>query len=149
MVQRYEKLSRVPSAVHSNRICAALAHDKLHEYEPLPSWTSMRLICLRAGTFDTPISCTMTARSIESHPQYEALSYCWGDSINSGSILCGGRMINVTQNLWHAMRRLRQPDQERILWIDALCIGQEDIHERATQVGLMREIYSQATTIVI
>lgn len=149
MMQRYEKLSRVPSAVHPSHTCAALAHDKLHEYEPLSSSTSMRLICLRAGTLDAPISCTMTAHPIESHPQYEALSYCWGDSVNSVSILCAGRMIHVTQNLWHAMRRLRQPDQERILWIDALCINQQDIHERATQVGLMKEIYSQATAIVI
>jgi hypothetical protein len=41
-----------------------------------------------------------------------------------------------------AIARMRLPDADRVLWIDALCINQEDPEERGHQVTIMGEIYS-------
>ena len=48
-----------------------------------------------------------------------------------------------------ALRYLRKPDAERVLWIDRIAINQEDLKERAAQVGLMSEIYSSASEVPV
>ncbi|KAF2476537.1 uncharacterized protein BDR25DRAFT_210232, partial [Lindgomyces ingoldianus] len=35
------------------------------------------------------------------------------------------------------------------LWIHAICINQNDLHERPAQVGFMKEIYNHAASVVI
>ena len=46
--------------------------------------------------------------------------------------------MSITPNLDRAMRWLRYVDRERVFWIDAICIDQENIEERGRQVGYMR-----------
>ncbi|KAK0716135.1 heterokaryon incompatibility, partial [Lasiosphaeris hirsuta] len=35
------------------------------------------------------------------------------------------------------------------VWIDSICINQEDDHERAQQVQLMKRVYQQSTRTVV
>ncbi|KAF2754171.1 hypothetical protein EJ05DRAFT_504274 [Pseudovirgaria hyperparasitica] len=56
--------------------------------------------------------------------------------------------ISITRNLFTVLPYLQLPDKPRNLWIDAVCINQEDIEERCQQVQLMAEIYSQASQVV-
>ncbi|PQE33433.1 heterokaryon incompatibility protein [Rutstroemia sp. NJR-2017a WRK4] len=44
---------------------------------------------------------------------------------------------------------LRYRDRPRSIWIDQLCINQNDIEERAQQVSMMTEIYSNASAVNI
>lgn len=55
---------------------------------------------------------------------YEALSYTWGSNVSSDKIWLGFQQVEVTENLYFALKNLRQTAQDRILWIDALCIDQ-------------------------
>jgi hypothetical protein len=55
----------------------------------------------------------------------------------------------VTANCEAALRKLRNRDSERILWIDAICINQDKTLERNHQVTLMRDIYSKASRVVV
>jgi hypothetical protein len=48
----------------------------------------------------------------------------------------------VTANLGLAPRCLRQQDKPRTLWIDALCINQEDLEEKTEQVSKMQDVYT-------
>lgn len=72
-----------------------------------------------------------------------------GDSARSVSIECDGALVLVTKNCESALRRLREVDAWRILWIDAICINQDDLKERAQQVVQMRDIYSRANEVLI
>ncbi|KAF7882732.1 uncharacterized protein EAF02_006095 [Botrytis sinoallii] len=81
--------------------------------------------------------------------RYEALSYVWGDANNSRSICVNGHSLTVRANLHFALSRLRDPILDRIIWIDAICINQEDLNERGHQVQLMAKIYSKASQAVI
>lgn len=47
----------------------------------------------------------------------------------------------VTTNLSRALYSLQRENSHRILWIDAICIDQDDMNERSSQVQLMRDIY--------
>jgi hypothetical protein len=56
--------------------------------------------------------------------------------------------VSIGRNLYSALLYLRQPQKERVLWIDAICINQEDIQERNSQVQMMKRIYMAATRVI-
>ena len=81
--------------------------------------------------------------------RYEALSYTWGDPKITKPVICSGKKIEITANLHSALYHLRYPDRQRILWVDALCINQEDDNDKETQVQRMGRIYSKAQRVLI
>ncbi|KAM5371733.1 hypothetical protein ACJZ2D_007798 [Fusarium nematophilum] len=110
----------------------------------------MRLLrLLPAPNADDPIECRLDVVAFAEPPRYEALSYCWGGNDRSGEIKCNGEPFPVTENLLLALRSLRREDAARTLWIDAVCINQENLAERKSQVMRMGQIYSGATSAVI
>ncbi|QSZ34409.1 hypothetical protein DSL72_006001 [Monilinia vaccinii-corymbosi] len=108
-----------------------------------------RLVLQPAISFDDPLHSHLDIVSLESSPVYEALSYVWGSPKPPKTINLGGRLISITPNLDNALRNLRDSNSPRTLWVDALCINQDDLDERAAQVALMRRVYSDATTVLI
>ena len=80
---------------------------------------------------------------------FEALSYCWGKDVATKTIFIDGLPHQVTPNLEHALRHLRSKTEKRIIWIDAICINQQDVEERNKQVPRMGWIYSNATEVLI
>lgn len=85
---------------------------------------------------------------------YEALSYVWGDtnSPRTVSVVDSGHslgLISVTTNLYAALLRLRDRWLDRVLWIDAVCINQEDEREKEWQIRRMAQIYSRASRVVV
>lgn len=77
-----------------------------------------------------------------------ALSYVWGDPEPQKTILIHDKTKLVTSNLYDALLELRNPGHPILLWVDAVCINQEDIQERNQQVRLMAAIYSQVWHVV-
>jgi hypothetical protein len=61
------------------------------------------------------------------------------------------------KNAWKGFARNRHErrekydahDQEVLLWVDALCINQEDAVERANQVKMMGKIYGRARRVTV
>ena len=74
-------------------------------------------------------------------PEFESLSYTWGDPKITEPILVNGHVLNITTNLNAALLALRKTNEERVLWVDAICINQADVQERSEQVLRMRDIY--------
>lgn len=109
----------------------------------------IRCLILQPISAGTTIQCTFEAISLLSHPEYEALSYVWGDTSIQRTIIFNGIPFPVTQNLAIALHHLRLPDKSRRLWVDALCINQSDVQERNEQVGLMGESYSMANPVLV
>jgi len=82
-------------------------------------------------------------------PPYEALSYCWGDPCDTEPIVLSKSQFSATKNLASALRHLRLPDRQRVMWIDSICINQADIKERNHQVRQMGRIYRTADQVVV
>jgi hypothetical protein len=80
---------------------------------------------------------------------YEALSYTWGGEEKPYSIAVKEQNLSITTNLYVALLRLRDRSLERIIWIDAICINQEDPEEQSQQVQLMAIIYSKAHRVLV
>jgi hypothetical protein len=72
-----------------------------------------------------------------------------GDPTATERIYLKGLRFNVTTNLASALQHIRFQDQERTLWVDAVCINQKDIAERNHQVTQMQEIYLTARQAVV
>jgi hypothetical protein len=64
-------------------------------------------------------------------------------------IYIGKGTLSVRKNLADALQHLRYPDRPRTLWIDAICVNQQDLEERSRQVPRMADIYTLAQCVVI
>lgn len=113
---------------------------------------AFRLLLLLKGNIFEDIRCQLFHTRLhqgEFGMPYEALSYTWGGTEKTHRIIIDGYLMSVTHNLYLAMKHLRSEDNNRILWIDATCINQDNIHERGHQVQHMAAIYKEAEQVII
>jgi len=97
----------------------------------------------------------VSTRSFHSLPMYLALSYCWGgpqkcmtDSKNLNERFSGFSLDDLDGTIKHAVeltRLLRVP----YLWVDALCIVQDDENDRTQEIAIMGNVYEQALATVV
>lgn len=123
-----------------------------YTYTPLSlSPPSIRLAIISPGPPSSLISVTLLPVPLFTSPppNYEALSYTWGPPTPKRTILLHNLTIHVTPSLETALKRLRYSDRERTVWIDALCINQQDAEEKTSQVRMMRDVYERAARVVV
>ncbi len=117
---------------------------------PLPDGGSFRLLEVQPGNGKDRILCQLKIHAIWCDtPQYEALSYAWGDVTDRIDITCDGKVVWITRNLFDALHRIRQPRHPRFIWADAICIDQQNMVERGRQVCLMGPIFRTAKRVLI
>jgi hypothetical protein len=123
--------------------------------ESLEEGTVRILVLHPSSALDDDIKCHLRQKvplaqvALDNVLLYDALSYVWGDENNPDFIfLCESRFA-VTRNLAEALRHLRFPHSERMLWVDALCINQvKDEKEKIAQVKSMHLIYKHARSVI-
>ena len=118
-------------------------------YPDLQDSNEIRLLYLQPGASGDKVKCTIKHAKLSDQPQYEALSYMWGPHDCLQTILVNDFNINVRENMWLALQHLRLNAKTRILWVDAICINQKNIHERNHQVTQMGKIYNQAKAVIV
>ncbi|RSM15844.1 hypothetical protein CDV31_004786 [Fusarium ambrosium] len=82
-----------------------------------------------------------------SETSYSALSYVWGDVSDTVEISVNGSSLKIGRNLHAGLEQLRENGVRDWLWIDSICIQQSDLDEKNYQVGLMRDIFSNADRV--
>ncbi|GAW18585.1 hypothetical protein ANO14919_080630 [Xylariales sp. No.14919] len=124
----------------------------------------IRLLDLLPATASGALAARIRRFSLDDTPPYISVSHVWGDEkatnlmhIESG---CGNKDIQISRHLeslligllCHTVDTLPEiwNDHSRLpMWIDMVCINQTDVGEKASQIPLMRRIYSQAAAVVI
>lgn len=122
-----------------------------YQYKPLTDNHSFRILCLSPPRGDGRIEGSLLIAEFPLHQapiSYEALSYVWGDPNDKVDIICDGRTLSITANLENALRRVRLATNVRLVWADGICINQEDVQERISQVQKMAFIYLRATRVL-
>jgi hypothetical protein len=111
----------------------------------------VRLLTLLPGDRGHPIRCSLGVAELASPDMddYEALSYVWGLPDANASIVVNDRPFRVSGSLFQALVHLRDKKSPRALWIDALCVNQNDLAERSSQVLCMHQIFSGAARVVV
>lgn len=124
----------------------------LYQLLPLsPSKPQIRLLHVQpSSNHDDPIKCSLSVHDLDKHLEFTALSYEWGQPPRKADDKPTIRInflwtLEIQANLDEALRHLRQPDEPLVIWVDAVCINQNDNAEKGQQVGLMAEIYGSAS----
>lgn len=78
---------------------------------------------------------------------YRAVSYVWGSPSVTKAILIDGKQFVVRANLWDFLAEARRENFTGALWVDAICINQNNMEERSSQVAMMGLIYSKAINV--
>ncbi|KLU81867.1 hypothetical protein MAPG_00948 [Magnaporthiopsis poae ATCC 64411] len=115
--------------------------------------TPKRTVQIRSDLW--PVHFELETHDDSDCPEYETVSYLWGGE-EGGSSLCRpvyvGPFWDVlfqTKNCYDMLRLLRPTRGIRLLWVDAVCINQNNIGERNQQVAKMAFIYGHALRVVL
>lgn len=122
------------------------------EYKPIDlSKDVIRIIRLCRGYHTDIIRCELFEAYLDQIKgvSYEAVSYTWGNQSKEATILLDGKEALITSNLFAALSCLRLVGVDKTLWIDALCINQENDREKGHQVSRMKKIYEYAERVII
>lgn len=127
------------------------SNDRAKMYEKhsldINSTRSMRILPPESTDGSDIISCRLGVVSLDESPKYRALSYVWGDPSVTKPILVDDTTVQVRMNLWTFLDQMRNEQYWDALWIDALCINEDDLEERSEQVSIMGPIYTKATGV--
>ncbi|TGO35541.1 hypothetical protein BHYA_0154g00030 [Botrytis hyacinthi] len=143
IVNPYEiRVLEIKPGHRNEKLCGSLHHCSVEfEYETVVDQfevhrTAFTTHALSVENLTTPI-------------WYTALSYTWGSSSMDGIIECDGHEKAITTSLEIALRNMREEDHPIAMWIDQICINQEDNKEKEMQIPLMARIYKHAFNTVI
>ncbi|KAE8441995.1 hypothetical protein EG329_004121 [Mollisiaceae sp. DMI_Dod_QoI] len=141
-----------------------MAQNPQYTYSPLKNF-HIRLLMIRSNLpsdDQAEIRCHIEHFEHSNAPPYYALSYAWGTT-DSSHILLNDERMSVRTNLYDALWNLRKTGfcvsetndgrssteaTTKWIWIDALCIDQENIPERNHQVRFMGSIYKLAIRVL-
>jgi hypothetical protein len=127
----------------------ATSNMQAYTYDGLTNARDIRLLELLPSSNGTGLTGTLRTASLNDCGTYNALSYVWGNATEREPFTCSGKQLMITTNLHAALSQLQQHGHLEPLWVDAICINQEDVPERSSQVQLMGDIYGKAECTLV
>ena len=116
-------------------------------YSSLPPG-SIRLLCKddAAGSSNW----FLTQHVLDDAPAFFALSYVWGTEKPTERLNIEQSVLKITLSLSILLHQFEaRRDDVRFIWIDQICINQQDDVEKAVQVKMMRDIYVSAQKVLL
>jgi hypothetical protein len=127
---------------------------RCYKHDPLGSPTSaIRLLTLNIYDETHLLRCFLETCELSTRPIYVATSYEWGEVEPQVDIIINGRPLFIRHNLWLFLSVLKVRQRKGALgkdlrlWVDAICINQQDVDERNAQVSIMGRIYRSAASV--
>jgi Heterokaryon incompatibility protein (HET) len=144
---RAKNFTRINYTDQREACCRTLQHPPI----PAEGWIRLLKVCPaqelggRAG-FTADLEREILEVALDDSPNYEALSYAWGSPERNIPILvrvssldseadgtASQRALFITDHLVTALKRLRPRTGCRLIWIDQICINQEDTWRRTSR----------------
>ena len=156
-LNRYVRYWGKKSGILTHKDAVVSLRQKLpYRYMPLYNGIpghkrDFRLLKILKGASTDGLKCRTVIASLDSPPAYEAISYVWGSPSKERSIVVDHLDLEVTKSACDIIHRRRSPWQDRLIWIDQVCINQEAGDgnlEKQYQVQMMKEIYQGATRVL-
>jgi hypothetical protein len=118
-------------------------------HQPLTGKRCIRLLDIHPGLPGDALKASLRMVDLDGFPEYEALSYLWGDVEPKREVSVDERPYIIRPNIYSFLLRLRLHDIKRTVWNDAICINQNDLSERGQQVALMGEVYARCRRCLV
>jgi len=129
--------------------------SKLFQYpddKPLQSALfapKMRLLEIHRWLPFAGVRSTLHTITLENAPSYEAISYTWGSDAKTHTMRVNGLPFRTTTATYNALYSCSLWWTSRFIWIDYVCIDQSNDKEKSSQVPLMKNIYFQASQVIV
>ena len=112
-------------------------------YKPLSSSSScIRLLSVTRQPRNV-VTCSLAVFELEKTPEYEAISYAWGDAAEQRVVIVDGETVSIRHNLYNAILRFTNKTGHGLFWADAQRISQDDLDEKSQQVAMIGRIFGQ------
>jgi hypothetical protein len=143
-----------------------------YKYKDINYDDEIRILKILAGKKDSALKCMLFPSNLKlirsttkaTNHEYKGLSYWWGDGeaehpvimyddvgvrdgLRTMSPFTSSGNFYIRSNLKAALEQFRSETKDVNVWIDALCINQENVKEKTAQVARMDEIYSNASSV--
>jgi hypothetical protein len=127
-----------------------LALPTTYRYPPLPQGHAR---FLRLGGLGSHPFAYLESHPLENPPPYIAISYCWDPTSAKRGMFIDMQSLAISETVLEVLNQVLASQQatgsnER-LWIDQICINQDDGNEKLDQIFRMGEIYSKAEKVFI
>ncbi|KAK4249333.1 heterokaryon incompatibility protein-domain-containing protein [Corynascus novoguineensis] len=127
-----------------------LALPTTYRYCPLPKGHARFLRLSSLGSY--PLA-YLESHSLENPPSYIAISYCWNLSSPRKSIFLDLQNFSIPETVLEVLNQVQATQSatgsKDLLWIDQICINQDDHNEKLDQMYRMGEIYHKADKVFI
>ncbi|KHN96000.1 Heterokaryon incompatibility [Metarhizium album ARSEF 1941] len=131
-----------------NKTAARITTLKSYKYSTL-SPGEVRLLKLSKSTPWSPVQCELIQVRLDEATKFETISYTWGDQKNRKGLILDGSRLDVSERVYEIVHDRASFLMTRHIWIDSICINQQDNGEKSAQVQLMRKIYGSSYHTVI
>ncbi|KAI3318140.1 hypothetical protein HD806DRAFT_549483 [Xylariaceae sp. AK1471] len=133
-----------PKIRQSNSGCLHRGRKRdIYTHKPL-SPKHFRLLYLLPGEKNHDLQGVVVQVPYELDDAYRTLSYVWGTDKRTEELITPDGVLQITPSLNEALRRLRHRKEAILLWVDAICINQDDNAEKAQQIRLLPTIFQRA-----
>ncbi|WPB04575.1 uncharacterized protein RHO25_009221 [Cercospora beticola] len=108
----------------------------------------IRLLKLLPGQQDEVVALELKTFYRGKEPGYKAIAYTWGDLDNQKEVLIDKAPHLVTVNCHYALWQTRLHYAHSWIWIDSLCINQNDLNEKGYQVKCIGRTFASAHLVL-
>lgn len=120
-----------------------------YKHLPLGKDRNIRLFQLYSWIPFLGVRGTLRDFALDSTPSYEAISYHWGTVSAKRKLYVDGIPLTVSKATYDALHARSSLWRTRLVWIDYICIDQSNLPEKAGQIPLMKDIYHQASRVIV
>ncbi|KAI1111155.1 putative heterokaryon incompatibility protein [Nemania sp. NC0429] len=142
------KVNRSMVARRDKKTATLVATLEAYQYSALAP-QEIRLLKLSKSTPWSPVRCELTAVPLDKVPGFETISYTWGARRVMKPLILNRRRIEVSERVYDIVHDRASSLMTRYIWIDSICINQDDEDEKSSQVRLMRNIFSSSYQTIV
>lgn len=118
--------------------------DKLYQHERLEV-DQIRIFTLFPGEQSDPLHGLIWVARLDAKMNYTTVSYVWGPrSQPSHALHTPVGRLTITEPLYLTLKQLRKKHRSVTLWVDAICINQDDDNEKTEQVKMLAQIFQNS-----
>ncbi|PYH67918.1 HET domain-containing protein [Aspergillus vadensis CBS 113365] len=110
----------------------------------------IRLFKFESTAPEEPLRLSLKTCKFAEKPDHNSLSYEWGTTAADQPILVNDRLFFIRENLYNFLKVLAgSAYRDTYFFADAICINQNNISERNTQVQRMGDLFADAENVLV
>jgi hypothetical protein len=92
-------------------------------------------------------TCRLIHVSVDQNFSYEAVSYTWGAADLTHEVVVNNQHLRITKSAYDVLEGYRKAGNTAWIWIDSICIDQQNVSEKNHQLKLIPRIYGKAVRV--